>query len=102
VVVVIGAIATLYFAREILVPFAFALTLTFLLTPVVALLQRLHTGRAKPRRRGIGPSSKQSDESSHDARIEKDDSHEKPGSRCVPPAVSYKVRQTHSLRTAAT
>jgi len=44
-VVLIGAIATLYFAREILVPFAFALTLTFLLAPVVALLQRLHTGR---------------------------------------------------------
>src|SRR5579864_7938644 len=44
-VVLIGAVATLYFAREILVPFAFALTLTFLLTPVVALLQRLHTGR---------------------------------------------------------
>jgi len=35
----------LYFAREILIPFAFALILTFLLTPVVALLQRLHTGR---------------------------------------------------------
>ena len=44
-VVLIGAVATLYFAREILIPFAFALTLTFLLTPVVALLQRLHTGR---------------------------------------------------------
>jgi len=35
----------LYFAREILIPFAFALILTFLLTPVVALLQRLHLGR---------------------------------------------------------
>jgi len=45
VVVLIGAVATLYFAREILIPFAFALTLTFLLTPVVALLQRLHAGR---------------------------------------------------------
>jgi predicted PurR-regulated permease PerM len=30
-----GAIAALYFTREILVPFAFALTLTFLLTPMV-------------------------------------------------------------------
>jgi predicted PurR-regulated permease PerM len=46
IVVLFGAIAALYFAREILIPFAFALTLTFLLTPVVALLQRLHTGRA--------------------------------------------------------
>src|SRR5579871_381608 len=36
--VVLGTIAVLYFAREILVPFAFALILTFLLTPVVALL----------------------------------------------------------------
>ncbi len=41
----IGAVAALYFAREILIPFAFALTLTFLLTPVVALLQKLHVGR---------------------------------------------------------
>ena len=40
-----GAVAALYFAREILIPFAFALTLTFLLTPVVALLQRLRAGR---------------------------------------------------------
>src|ERR1035441_4404548 len=44
-IVLLGTIAVLYFAREILIPFAFALTLTFLLTPVVALLQRLHTGR---------------------------------------------------------
>jgi predicted PurR-regulated permease PerM len=35
----------LYFAREILLPFAFALTLTFLLTPAVAQIQRLHIGR---------------------------------------------------------
>jgi predicted PurR-regulated permease PerM len=41
-----GTIATLYFAREILIPFAFALTLTFLLTPVVAFLRRLRIGRA--------------------------------------------------------
>jgi predicted PurR-regulated permease PerM len=45
VLVVLGTIAALYFAREILIPFAFALTLTFLLTPVVALLERLHAGR---------------------------------------------------------
>ena len=44
-IVLFGAIAALYFAREILIPFAFALTLTFLLTPAVALLQRLHAGR---------------------------------------------------------
>ena len=45
-IVLFGTIAALYFAREILIPFAFALILTFLLTPVVALLQRLRTGRA--------------------------------------------------------
>ena len=44
-IVLFGTIAALYFAREILIPFAFALTLTFLLAPVVALLQKLHTGR---------------------------------------------------------
>ncbi len=44
-VVLFGTIAALYFARDILIPFAFALTLTFLLAPVVALLERLHTGR---------------------------------------------------------
>ncbi len=44
-VVLFAAIAALYFARAILIPFAFALTLTFLLTPVVALLQRIHMGR---------------------------------------------------------
>jgi predicted PurR-regulated permease PerM len=46
IVVLLGTVAALYFAREILIPFAFALTLTFLLTPAVALLQRLHAGRA--------------------------------------------------------
>ena len=40
-----GTIAALYFAREILVPLAFALILTFVLTPVVALLQRARLGR---------------------------------------------------------
>src|SRR5579872_1603224 len=43
--VLFGTVAILYFAREILIPFAFALSLTFLLAPVVALLQRLHAGR---------------------------------------------------------
>src|SRR5580693_1925594 len=44
-IVLIAVVATLYFAREILIPFAFALTLTFLLTPAVALLERLRIGR---------------------------------------------------------
>ena len=44
-IVLFGTIAALYFAREIFIPLAFALVLTFLLTPVAALLQRLHTGR---------------------------------------------------------
>ncbi|MGA2144082.1 MAG: AI-2E family transporter [Bryobacteraceae bacterium] len=44
-IVLVGTVATLYFAREILIPFAFALTLTFLLTPVMALFERLHIGR---------------------------------------------------------
>lgn len=44
-IVLLGTIAALYFAREILIPFAFALTLTFVLTPAVALLQKLRIGR---------------------------------------------------------
>jgi predicted PurR-regulated permease PerM len=44
-IVLFGTIAALYFAREIFIPFAFALVLTFLLTPVAALLQRWHAGR---------------------------------------------------------
>jgi predicted PurR-regulated permease PerM len=44
-VALFGTLAVLYFAREILIPFAFALTLTFLLAPGVALLQKIHTGR---------------------------------------------------------
>jgi hypothetical protein len=44
-IVLFAAVAALYFARDILIPFAFALTLTFILTPVVALLQRLRIGR---------------------------------------------------------
>ncbi len=45
VVLVAGIIAALYFTREILIPLAFALTLTFLLTPAVTLLERLRIGR---------------------------------------------------------
>ena len=41
-----GTIAALYFAREIFIPLAFALILTFVLSPVVALLQRSRIGRA--------------------------------------------------------
>jgi predicted PurR-regulated permease PerM len=43
--VLLGTIAALYFAREILIPLAFALTLTFVLTPAVALLEKLRIGR---------------------------------------------------------
>ena len=44
-VLLIGTIAALYFTREILIPFAFALTLAFLLSPAVAVLERLRAGR---------------------------------------------------------
>jgi len=44
-IVLFGTVAALYFTREILIPLAFAFALTFLLTPMVALLQRLHIGR---------------------------------------------------------
>lgn len=45
VLVLIGTVAALYLTREILIPFAFALVLTFLLAPAVALLERLRAGR---------------------------------------------------------
>ena len=45
IVMLLGTIAVLYYAREILIPLAFALILTFVLTPVVALLQRSRIGR---------------------------------------------------------
>ena len=45
-VMLFGTIAALYFAREILIPLAFALILTFVLTPAVTLLQRSRIGRA--------------------------------------------------------
>jgi predicted PurR-regulated permease PerM len=44
-IVLLGVIAVLYYTRDILIPFAFALTLTFVLTPLVTQLQRLHVGR---------------------------------------------------------
>ncbi|HLJ51720.1 MAG TPA: AI-2E family transporter [Bryobacteraceae bacterium] len=40
------AIAGLYFAREVLIPFAFALTLTLILSPAVSWLSRIHISRA--------------------------------------------------------
>jgi predicted PurR-regulated permease PerM len=40
-----AAIATLYFAREVFIPLAFAATLALILTPVIATLQKLRVGR---------------------------------------------------------
>ena len=43
-----AVVAALYFARDILIPLAFALTLTFLLTPAVTFLEKLRMGRVLP------------------------------------------------------
>jgi predicted PurR-regulated permease PerM len=48
IVLVFAVVAALYFARDILIPLAFALTLTFLLTPAVTFLERLRMGRVLP------------------------------------------------------
>ena len=45
VVVAVVAIAALYFARMVLIPFALALLFTFILTPVVRILERVHLRR---------------------------------------------------------
>jgi predicted PurR-regulated permease PerM len=45
IVMIFGAIAALFFARDILVPLAFAVVLTFILTPLVATLERWRIGR---------------------------------------------------------
>jgi predicted PurR-regulated permease PerM len=45
VVVAVAAIAALYFARIVLIPFALALLFTFILTPVVRILERVHLRR---------------------------------------------------------
>jgi predicted PurR-regulated permease PerM len=45
IVLLFGTIAALYFAREVLIPLAFAVILTFILSPVVALLQKSRIGR---------------------------------------------------------
>jgi predicted PurR-regulated permease PerM len=42
---VVGALAILYLAREVFIPFAFALALTLILTPLATWLQRLRLGR---------------------------------------------------------
>lgn len=43
--ILISVIAVLYLAREILIPLAFAITLTLVLAPAVGWLQKLHVGR---------------------------------------------------------
>lgn len=43
--ILIGVIAVLYLARDILIPLAFAITLTLVLTPAVGWLQKLHIRR---------------------------------------------------------
>ena len=43
--ILIAVIAVLYLAREIFIPLAFAMTLTLILAPAVAWLQKIHLGR---------------------------------------------------------
>lgn len=43
--ILVFGIAALYFAREILIPLAFALTLTLILSPAVSWLGKLHVRR---------------------------------------------------------
>ena len=43
--IVVGVIAVLYMAREILIPFAFAITLTLILAPAVAWVQKMRLRR---------------------------------------------------------
>ncbi len=45
ILMVAGVIAAMYLAREVLIPFAFALTLAFMLAPVVGVLQRMYLPR---------------------------------------------------------
>jgi predicted PurR-regulated permease PerM len=45
VVATVVTIVALYFARIVLIPFALALLFTFILTPVVKILERIHFGR---------------------------------------------------------
>ena len=43
--ILVAALAILYLAREVFIPFAFALALSLILTPLATWLQRLHLGR---------------------------------------------------------
>ena len=45
VVVAVAIVATLYFARVVLIPFTLAVLITFVLSPVAKLLERMHFGR---------------------------------------------------------
>jgi predicted PurR-regulated permease PerM len=42
----VAVLAILYLARDVFIPFAFALALTLILTPLTVWLQRIHLGRA--------------------------------------------------------
>ncbi len=43
--ILVAALAILYLAREVFIPFAFALALSLILTPLATWLQRIHIGR---------------------------------------------------------
>jgi predicted PurR-regulated permease PerM len=45
VVVAVAIVGTLYFARVVLIPFTLAVLITFVLTPISKLLERMHFGR---------------------------------------------------------
>jgi predicted PurR-regulated permease PerM len=45
VVVAVVVVATLYYAKVVLIPFALAILLTFVLTPIVKMLERIRLGR---------------------------------------------------------
>jgi len=45
VIVAVALVATLYFARVVLIPFTLAILITFVLSPVAKFLERLHFGR---------------------------------------------------------
>src|SRR5260370_38479190 len=48
ILLVFAVVAALFLAREVLIPLAFALTLSFLLTPAVTFLEKLRMGRVLP------------------------------------------------------
>jgi predicted PurR-regulated permease PerM len=45
IAILVAVVAVLYLAREVLIPLAFAVTLSLILTPAIARLQKLHIGR---------------------------------------------------------